>query len=242
MGAAQFRVPHFWIRGGCFDHCFNFHFRFHFDQISQSAPQATLGILIVFISVSLWLTSACLWTFKYGCYVVQENGTMFYCILVTVSFWCCCQPLHSSSTTMSLFILLNWDPLTHHLGIWHGKWQYYWYLTFMLNIMKEEPLKTSWDNIELIVSNNEHKHLVFGTYMRSKCLVVMIPNYHQNKLICCTIQVWDPAILTKHQNTIENVLKKECSWFKTVSIHFRKVWMTEMEGKTASKTPLKCPL
>jgi hypothetical protein len=52
--------------GGCFDHCFNFHFCFHFDQISQSASQAALGILVIFISVSLWLTSACLWTFKYA--------------------------------------------------------------------------------------------------------------------------------------------------------------------------------
>ena len=204
MGAAQFRVPHFWIRGGCFDHCFNLHFHFHFDQISQSAPQATLGILIVFISVSLWLTSACLWTFKYGCYVVQENGTMFYCILVTVSFWCCCQPLRSSSTTMSLFILLNWDPLTHCLGIQHGKWQYYWYLTLMLNIMKEELLKTSWGNWACC---QQWWAQTFNVgYVWLKHLVVMILNYHQNKLICCTIQVWDPTILTKHQNTIENVL------------------------------------
>jgi len=32
----------------------------------------------------------------------------------------------------------------------------------MLNIMKEELLKTSWGNIELVVSNDEHKHLVLG--------------------------------------------------------------------------------
>jgi len=66
--------------------------------------------------------------------------------------------------------------------------------------------------------------------------------HHQNKLICCTTQVWDPAILTMHQNTIENIPENECSWFKTVSIHLRKVWTTETEGKTASKTPSKCPL
>jgi uncharacterized membrane protein YhdT len=70
----------------------------------------------------------------------------------------------------------------------------------------------------------------------------MIPHYHQNKLICCTIQVRDCMILTKHQNAIKNVLKKECSWFKTVSIHFRKVWATETEGKTTSKMASKLPL
>jgi len=35
---------------------------------------------------------------------------------------------------------------------------------------------------------------------------------------------------------------KECSQFKTVSVHFREVWTIEMEGKMASKTPLKRPL
>ena len=145
-----------------------------------------------------------------------------------------------SSTTMSSFILLNWDPLTHYLGIRHGKWQYYWYLALMLNIMKEELLKTSWGNWACC---QQWWAQTFSVgYVWLKHLVVMILNYHQNKLICCTIQVWDPAILTRHQNTIKNILEKGCSQFKTVSIHFRKVWTTETEGKTTSKMPLKCPL
>ena len=52
--------------GGRFDRRFDFRFRFRFDQISQSASRAALGILVVFVSVSLWLTSACLRTFKYA--------------------------------------------------------------------------------------------------------------------------------------------------------------------------------
>jgi hypothetical protein len=51
--------------GGRFDRRFDFRFRFRFDQISQSTSQAALGILIIFVSVSPRLTSACLRTFKY---------------------------------------------------------------------------------------------------------------------------------------------------------------------------------
>ena len=76
-----------------------------------------LLFLFLFCFSYLWHACGLSNTPKISCYVVQENGTMFYFISVTVPFRCCHRPLHSSSTMMSSFISLNWD----YLGIQHGK-------------------------------------------------------------------------------------------------------------------------
>jgi len=56
-----------------------------------------------------------------------------------------------------------------------------------------------------------------------------------------TTLVWDSAIWSWHQNSIENIFTKERSRLKPLSVHLGKVSTTETEGKTASKTPPKRP-
>jgi len=51
--------------GGCFGVCFDIGFCFCFGQLFQSSSRAALKILVVFVSVSPWLTSVIVQTLKY---------------------------------------------------------------------------------------------------------------------------------------------------------------------------------